>query len=153
MSWDLIAFAADTLLYTGEDGVARFPDSWMPADIGVSRDVRKKISEVYAETDWSDPAWGVFVNDSYSFEFSIGTEDAINTFSIHARGEATAAVVRLIDATGWKMLDVSTMRWLNNSPDPDEGRRKFQSYLDTVIDAQSKSNKRGLLSYVFGQWK
>ncbi|WP_143520819.1 hypothetical protein [Puniceibacterium antarcticum] len=72
-----------------------------------------------------------------------------NTFSIYARGEATPAVMKMVAATGWRILEVSTTTWLNNLSDPDRGRKQFQGYLDTVMEQHYKPAKRGFLARIF----
>jgi hypothetical protein len=151
MSWDLIVFAADTPMEADSDGVASFADGWTSSDIGTLLEAQRSISSVFPAVDWSDPTWGLLIDDSFSFEFSLGSEKQINTFSIHARGEATPAVMEIVATTGWRILDVSTTTWLNNSSDPDEGRRQFQSYLDTVVEQHYKPDGRGFLARIFGR--
>ncbi len=151
MSWDLIVFSADTPINSDEEGVACFTDNWEAPDIGAQADLRQSLSKVFPKTDWSDSTWGILDCDNYSFEFSLADEEQVNTFSIHARGDATPLVLRLIDETDWKVLDVSTTKWLNQSTDPDEGRRQFQSYLNTVVEKHYKPKKRGLFARIFGQ--
>lgn len=151
MSWDLIVFAADTPMEADSDGVATFADGWTSSDIGTLLEVQRSISSAFPEVDWSAPAWGLLIGNSFSLEFSLGSEKQINTFSIHARGEATPAVMEIVAATGWKILDVSTTTWLNNSSDPDEGRKQFQGYLDTVVEQHYKPARRGFLARIFGR--
>jgi hypothetical protein len=114
-------------------------------------EVQRSISSAFPEVDWSAPAWGLLIGDSFSLEFSLGSEKQINTFSIHARGEATSAVMEIVAATGWRILDVSMMTWLNNSSDPDEGRKQFQSYLDTAVEQRYKPARRGFIARIFGR--
>ncbi|MEO3415894.1 hypothetical protein AAFO92_14660 [Roseovarius sp. CAU 1744] len=149
MSWDLIVFSADTPINSDQSGIASFEDGWEAADIGAQPDVRQAISRAFPDTDWSDPRWGVLVGATFSFEFSLGAKEQVNTFSIHSRGDATPAVMQLIAETDWKVLDVSTTKWLNQSADPDEGRQKFQNYLDTVIEKHYEPQRRGLLARLF----
>lgn len=151
MSWDLIVFAAGTPVDSDSDGVASFHDGWKSPNIGTYLEVQRSISSVFPEADWTDPVWGLLISDSCCLEFSLGSDEQINTFSIHARGEATPAVLEIVAATGWKILDVSTTTWLNTSSDPDEGRRQFQSYLDTVVEQHYKPKIRGFLARIFGR--
>lgn len=151
MSWDLIVFAADTPMNSDSDGIASFAENWTSPNIGMLPEVQQSIALIFSEVDWSDPIWGILVGNSYSLEFALGSAEQINTFSIYARGEATPAVMQLANITGWKILDVSTMTWLNQAIDPDVGRRQFQSYFDTVIEQHYKPKKRGFLSRILGR--
>ncbi|MGR3837331.1 MAG: hypothetical protein ACU0A2_03165 [Cognatishimia sp.] len=151
MSWDLIVFSAETPMNCDDDGVATFADNWEALSIGGLPEVQQSISTALTGVDWSDPTWGLLVGESYALEFSLGSVEQTNTFGIHARGEATAAVMQLIGATGWKILDVSTTKWLNLSTDPDEGRRQYQDYLDIVIERHYKPKKAGFFARIFGR--
>lgn len=149
MSWDLIVFAAETPLCCDAEGVASFADHWEPPFMGEAEAVSQRISKVFPDTDWSDPTWGVVLGETFALEFSLGALHKTNTFGIHARGEATGAALRLAEATGWRLLDVSTTRWLNLSDDPDASRRAYQTYLDRVNRLYDAPRKPGLLARLF----
>ena len=152
MSWDLIVFAKDTPTRSDEKGLASFEDGWEATDIGTLEEVPREISRAFPETNWSDPTWGLLAGDSFSLEFSLGRKEPVNTFSIHARGSATDAVLHMISVTGWKVLDVQTTQWLNDAEDPDRGRRLFQNFLDTVIEEHhAPPEKKGVFSRLFGR--
>lgn len=134
MSWDLIVLDFKDARSDPESRIAIFADNWVSPVIGSGQTVRAKISDALPDVDWSDPLWGCLVGSDFALEFSLGAEDAISSFAIHARGNATPPVLTLMSATGWRMLDVSTTKWLHEASDPDEGRAKYQAYLDTVLE-------------------
>ena len=142
LSWDLIVFAADTPLMSDADGAVAFPEGWEPSNLGALSEIQDGISQSFLYVDWMEPTWGLVKAVSFSIEFSLGKDDQRQTFGLHARGQATAAVLHLIDTTGWRILDVQTGKWLNGSPNPDEGREQFQSYLDIVLKARADLPRR-----------
>lgn len=151
MSWDLIVFAADTPMTCDDNGVATFADDWEPSVLGPLAEIQQSISTVLPGVEWSDPTSGLLVADDYALEFSLGSAEQTNTFGIQARGEATAALLHLVDATGWKILDVSSTTWLNLAPDPDAGRRQYQDYHDTVMEQHYRPERSGFLARIFGR--
>lgn len=158
MSWDLFVFSAETAMGAGPAGEAVFADDFQPMPIGPLRQVRSDLSAVFPAIDWTEPGWGSLDAEGYSLEFSLGAEDPCLTLMIHARGAATPAILKLIDATGWHVLDMSSGKWINLSSDPDAGRQLFEAYLQSVLPSppppQSPPEppvKRGVLSRLFGR--
>jgi hypothetical protein len=149
MSWDLIVFDFPDPMSAPDTGLAIIPDDWMPPSMGSSESVRAKISGALPEVDWTDPSWGNFDGSGFSLEFGMGKEETISSFSIFARGNATQAVLMLVSATGWRILDLSSGKWMHASSNPDEGREAFQSYLHSVIAREVPTRKRSLLSRLF----
>ncbi|MAZ21706.1 hypothetical protein [Roseovarius sp.] len=149
MSWDLIVFSADTPLRMDAEGVAEFADHWTPPPMGSEAEIRRQISDIFPDTDWTDPHWGVVIGEGFTFEFSLNGLARTNSFGIHARGAATGAALRLMAATGWRLLDVSTTRWLNLAEDPDAGRRKHKAYVDKILAAQNDPKPPSLLARLF----
>ena len=124
--------------------------------------MRSTLSQVFPALDWADPTWGQLEGDGFSIEFPLGDEDPCRTLILFARGNATAAALRLIDATGWCLLDTGNGGWMNLSADPDAGRRAFEAYLSTALraarmernadqSAASPPGRRGLFSRLFGR--
>ncbi len=162
MSWDLWVFAADTPMDVDDAGHARFADDFSPSPLGTPDEVRSTLSQVFPALDWADPTWGQLEGDGFSIEFPLGDEDPCRTLILFARGNATAAALRLIDATGWCLLDTGNGGWMNLSADPDAGRRAFEAYLSTALraarmernadqSAASPPGRRGLFSRLFGR--
>lgn len=150
VSWDLFVFDFEEALSDPETGKAIFLDNWEPPAIGDAKSVRAKISEVFSQVIWTDPTWGSVDRADFSLEFNIGGQDVISNFVIHARGQATPAVLTLMSETGWKILDTSTGKWLHETSNPDEGREAFQRYLNTVLGTNATARKPNLLKRLFG---
>jgi hypothetical protein len=150
VSWGLFVFDTEEALSDPETGRAVFPDDWQPPTIGDAKTVRAKISDAFSQVNWTDPTWGSVEGTDFSLEFNLGREDAISSFVIHARGQATPAILVLMSKTGWKILDTSTGKWLHEAANPDEGREAFQGYLNTVLETQATARKPTLLKRLFG---
>jgi hypothetical protein len=132
MSWDLIVFDGAALQLSGPDGRALIADGWQPPEMGSAPQLRQKITEAFSDVLWDDIGWGLLDAPEFSLQFALGRHELVTSFSIYARGLATPAVVHLMQSTRWRVLDIGTGKWLDPKADPDEGRRKFQGYLDKV---------------------
>jgi len=71
--------------------------------------------------------------EGHSFKFSLGKDEPGLTPTLHARSGATPAILRLIGATGWHVLDTASGGWINLADTPDEGRNKIEGYKATVL--------------------
>jgi hypothetical protein len=150
MSWDLVVFDFEAAYSDPKTRTAIFPDKWEPPAIAAGKIVRAKISEALPKVNWVDPTWGTVDDHDFSLEFNMGGEEVISNFMIHARGHATPAVLALMSATGWRILDTTTGKWMHETANPDEGREAFQGYLDTVLEGQATAKKPNLLKRIFG---
>lgn len=155
-------FAADTPMDVDDAGHARFDDDFSPSPLGTQDEVRGTLSRVFPAFNWTDPTWGQLEGDGFSIEVALDDEDPCRTLILFARGNATAAALRLIDATGWRLVVSGTDGWMNLSADPDAGRRAFEAYLSATIraarmernadqSAASPPGRRGLFSRLFGR--
>ena len=149
MSWDLVVFDLDDPLSDPETGEAVFPDGWEPPNIWTLPQLRAEISEALPDVDWSEKNWGHLTGSGFSLEFNIGNEDTTSNFMIHARGNATQSVVRLMSVTGWRILDTVTGKWMHEISNPDEGREKFQGFLDKLLESQNPTKRPNLLKRIF----
>jgi hypothetical protein len=108
-------------------------------------DLRAKISKVFPQVDWSDPSWGIYDGDGFSFEFNVGEEDPSDDIMIHVRGRGPAveALLNLAQATGWYLLDCSQGEWLHHCKDVNVGWTRFQAYRDRVNSATKGEAGKG----------
>jgi hypothetical protein len=51
------------------------PDDWQGTSMGTLAEVRARINACIPGVDWSDPSWGVYDGDGFSYEFNIGSEE------------------------------------------------------------------------------
>jgi len=85
--------------------------------------------------DWSDPEWGMYAGDRFTFELNTGQDDPIVALMVHVRGggDAIAALLRLAVPNRWSLFDCSTGEFLDPHEPSREGWEGFQAYRDTVI--------------------
>jgi len=104
--------------------------------MGAAADVRAKISPYLPDLDWSDPSWGCYHGDGFSFEFNIGDEAEKYGFMVHVRGSGHAvdSLLQFAIPNGWSLLDCSSMGWINPENPSSDGWTGFQSYRDRVLN-------------------
>jgi len=131
MSWDLSVFAAKV----PPPPVAEMPEDWRGETLGPAAEVRGRISACLPAVDWSDPTWGIYEGDGFSFEFNVGRKDPSDGFMVHVRGGggAVAALLQLAGRWGWYLLDCSQGEWLHHCSDAEAGWQGFQAYRDRVL--------------------
>lgn len=130
MSWDISFCSAES----PPPPVAEMPSDWRGSDFGKPDDVREKISKSLPSVDWTDPSWGLYEGESFSYEFNLGLESPCTDFMVHVRGGG-AAVGPLLDLArrwGWYMLDTSQGEWVHHIADSEAGWVEFQKYRDRV---------------------
>jgi hypothetical protein len=93
------------------------PDDEPCLSLGAREDVHAKVSASFPDTDWGDPAWGVWESGSDSIEFNLGDDDPVGDLMLHVR--AGDAVVPLIVAlcldNGWQGIDCGTGAFVERS--------------------------------------
>lgn len=131
MSWDVLLHAA----HEPPPPVAEMPDDWQGDLLGTLEEVRAKIDASISGVDWSDPSWGIYNGDGYSFEFNIGDEEPCDSVMVHVRGggEALSPLLSLGSRWGWYLLDTSQGEWLHHCESPDAGWQGFQEYRNRVL--------------------
>ena len=131
MSWDISVFAASD----PPPPVDSMPDDWRAQVLGTRQEVRDQISQSIPDTDWTDPRWGSFAGDGFSFEFNIGSEEPSTGFMIHVRGgsDAVSLLLGLAKRSGWFLLDCSSGEWFHHCQDAHAGWQGFQAYRDSVL--------------------
>ncbi len=114
-----------------------FPDTppgWEPPVLGSSDEVRRRISAHLPGVDWSDPAWGLYAGDGFTFEFSLRPEEPVTNVAVHVRGsgDAVTDLLRFAVPNGWHLLDWSTGELIDPQTPSDEGWRRWQAYRDQI---------------------
>lgn len=104
------------------------PDSWRGEPLGSQAEVRAKITDCIAGVDWSDPAWGVFHGDGYSYEFNTGTDEPCDSVMVHVRGggSAVAPLLELGRRCDWNLLDTSQGEWMHHCNSAEAGWEGFK---------------------------
>lgn len=131
MSWDVLLHAA----YEPPPPAGELPDDWRGEPLGSQAEVRAKISECLAEVDWSDPAWGTFDGDEYTYEFNTGDDEPCSSVMVHVRGggPAVAPLLQLARRCHWYLLDTSSGEWMHHSESPEAGWLDFQAFRDQAL--------------------
>lgn len=138
MRWDVVVFGPDIPL-AGKGGRAIFHDGWHPKSMGSRSQVAQALSEIWPQIDWSDPTWGILDGSGYCLEIALGRDDTVLTFTIFARGHATEPILDMLNGTGWRGLDTATGNWMHLTADADEGRRRFQGFLEKNVPLRGRS--------------
>lgn len=117
-------------------------DEDRPRMMGTSNEVRSKIDAHLSGIDWSDPTWGIYDGNGFSFEFSMREEEEKDGFMVHVRGggDAIGALIQFAEPNKWSLLDCSTGEFIDPDDPSPEGWEGFQAFRDKVID-QSNGEK------------
>jgi hypothetical protein len=134
MSWDILV-----LNYQGAPPEDPDDESVESLPLGKPVVVRQSISDHLPRVDWSDPTWGIYETDTFSFEFNMGDEDPIEDIMVHVRGggEVIPALMAFANPNQWSLLDCSTGEFLDPQHPSSAGWEAFQVYRDQVIGNQS----------------
>jgi hypothetical protein len=139
MSWDISVFAAKD----APPPVEEMPEGWKPDILGPADEVRQKISTCLPGVDWSDPTWGIYDGEGFSYEFNVGDEDSVEGLMIHVRGggDAVGPLLNLAGRWGWYLLDCSQGEWLHHCADTEVGWQEFQAFRDRVIGSSEQQDE------------
>ncbi|MGI9316860.1 MAG: hypothetical protein ACR2QW_05985 [bacterium] len=131
MSWDVSFFSSRM----PPPSVSELPKDWYGDSLGGFEDVRRKISSLLPEVDWSDPTWGRYNAEGFSLEFNMGNSDPSNGFVVHVRGggNAVGSIEKIAQIPDWYAFDTSQGEWLHHCSNSGEGWAAFQDYRDRVI--------------------
>lgn len=113
MSWDISIHRFSREYAT----VGDIPDDEECLPLGSRAEIQADISHVFAETDWSDPAWGVYRSPAGSIEFNLGESEPNDGFMLHVRAQPPVVqmIIALCQANGWQALDCSRGQFLGQS--------------------------------------
>jgi hypothetical protein len=104
------------------------------AIMGSGDEVRARISAHLPAVDWSDPTWGLYGGDGFSFELSVGPEEPIKHFAVHVRGsgDPIADLLRFAVPNGWHLVDWSTGDFIEHQSPSYAGWEGWQAYRDKI---------------------
>ena len=110
------------------------PPDWEPPVMGSGDEIRQRISATLSGVDWSNPAWGLYAGDGFTFEFSVGPEEPVTNFAVHIRGsgDAIADLVRFAVPNGWRLVDWSTGESIDPESPSYAGWEGWQAYRDKI---------------------
>jgi hypothetical protein len=133
MSWDVSIHKFSRIFASIEE----MPEDEKPLPLGARALVHEKVLVVFPETDWSDPAWGMWRSPEGSVEFNVGN-DPVESMMLHVRAEPSvvAKIVQLCVDNGWQGLDCSTGDFIEQAGDPTRGLEAWTAYRDHVRDEE-----------------
>lgn len=142
MSWDVMIFnfhgapPKDWSLWPND----RDPDPLGPAEV-----VRQAITRTLPGVDWTDPVWGMYLGEGFTFEFNTGKDDPIVCIMVHVRGggDAIAALFQFAAPNQWSLFDCSTGEFLDPQEPSQAGWQGFQGYRDTIIASSKQTDTTG----------
>jgi hypothetical protein len=101
---------------------------------GSAEEVRHLITQALPGVDCSDPTWGIYTGDEFSFEFNTGKEDPIESLMVHTRdhGQPISSLLIFANPNKWSLVDCSTSQLIDPHNPSDEGWQGFQVVRDKV---------------------
>ena len=131
MSWDVSLYKFSRTYASLEE----IPNDEQPLSLGTREEVQHAISSVFANTDWSDPVWGIFDSPIGSIEFNIGKNDPVQSLGLHVRASEAivGAILKLCSTQHWQAIDLTDGSLLDQSRSPEEGLKQWQRYRDQVV--------------------
>jgi hypothetical protein len=130
MSWD-IAIMKFTRPYASPNDI---PDDELGLSLGPRSEVHAQVWAVFPDTDWSDPAWGVWESEADSIEFNLGDDDPVGDLMLHVRASEAVVprIVALCMNNGWQGIDCSAGVFVERSLVPAQGLAMWTDHRDLV---------------------
>jgi hypothetical protein len=103
--------------------------------MGEATVLRRAISAVVHEMDWSDPAWGTLEGAGFSIEFSIERVGPATHIMLHVRGSSDpiSPIVAICGKHSWRALDTVTGEGLDPLNPSRKGWDDFRAYRDQAL--------------------
>ncbi len=78
--------------------------------LGAPDRVRSHILNAFPQTDWSDPAWGIWEQDTDGIEFNLGHDAPVTTLMLHVRAgpETLERILAFCRSLDWTAADCAT---------------------------------------------
>ncbi len=148
MSWDIFVIASErppTPATELPDEESDSAEEGQP--LGTCETVRRKLSVIAPKIDWSDPAWGVLLQDDYSIEFNMGEADPCTSMMLHVRGSAKGDELfellrKIFEVKGWYGYDTTQSQWFHLGADPAKGFSEFTTFRDRVTEKLEFEGKK-----------
>ena len=130
MSWD-ISIQKFSRTY---ESFADIPDDEKGLPLGPRSQVHSAVMAVFPETNWSDPAWGVWDSKLGSIEFNVG-KDPAQSMMLHVRASTAVvpAIVQLCKDNGWQGLDCGSGDLIDQTECPEDGLVAWAAFRDQVV--------------------
>lgn len=123
MSWDL--FVQD---WGNTRTLKEIPDDFQPKPIGSRTEIIEQIKEAEPMANFDDKSWGILENDQFSIEFNMGTDELLNSFVMHVRGNELAipCIGNILKQLNLRATDGSTPEFF----DTNNAISNLQSWID-----------------------
>jgi hypothetical protein len=134
MSWDIIVLN----LPPGIKSIDEIPKDWRPPLLGPRSQIIAAIAALYPQCNFGDPSWGTLQLPGCLIEFSLGTDEEVESFAMHVRGDdgAPDIVSRILSGLGMPAIDSSTGGIFQHDPAlRAEGFNRWRGFRDYVTDA------------------
>ncbi len=138
MSWDVFFIKFERNYSTIED----IEDDAQPLPMGSRAEIQAKITELFPETDWNDPSWGVWDAGDGVIEFSISKEKAVDSFALFVRAASASVVGKIVELAlknGWQAMDTGSGGFLEKQENPVEGYAHWEAYKNQVVNSTEGS--------------
>lgn len=136
MSWDI--FVQD--LPPGIASIDDIPDDFRPSSIGRRSEIIAKLSALYPECDFGDPSWGILKIPGCSIELNLGSDEELDGFALHVRGDQRApnVVAEILGALGLQAIDPASESGLfeRDSVLRSESFARWQEYSSRALGDQ-----------------
>jgi len=131
MSWDISITKFSRIFHSIEE----IPANEQALNLGSCQSVHKAVLEIFPNTNWSDPAWGIWDTPFGSVDFNLGADDPAKGMMLHVRAsdEIIPLIVRLCLNNGWQGIDVSAGNFIEQAEEPEKGLKSWANYRNQVV--------------------
>jgi hypothetical protein len=130
MSWDVLVLD----LPSDAQKVTDIPTDYRPSPIKRS-EIIERIIDVIPTADFSNPNWGLIIEQDWSIEVNLGKEQECSSIMLHVRGgdAAIGAVVAIVRRLNLRAIDCQTGDFFDAGDSSMESFRRWRAYRDRVI--------------------
>ena len=120
--------------------VADIPKGSRPSTIKRS-EIIDGIIDVFPAANFSNPAWGIIIDQGWSIEVNLGPEQECSSLMLHVRGGdgAIAAVAAIVGRLNLRAIDCTTSEFLAPVDSSTESFRMWRNYRDKVLESIESS--------------
>ncbi|MEQ9164893.1 MAG: hypothetical protein RLO12_01440 [Fulvivirga sp.] len=122
MSWDL--FVQD---WGNVRTLNEIPEDFQPQPIGTRSEIIQKIKDAEPTVNFEFDTLGVIENEHFSIEFNMGSDELLNSFSMHVRGNELAipCIGNILKHINLRAADGSNGEFFNT----DEATEKLENWI------------------------
>ena len=87
MSWDLLVVNLPDV-----ESIDDIPKDYVLPSLGKLENIIARIKKIIPKVDFSHSDWVILIEESFSIEFSMGTNETCDSFMLHVRGGGNAVL-------------------------------------------------------------